>query len=139
MLMKIRLLIILLFLNNSVIADISNYGSSKEKVNQSDINWLLDRHNIQEARGGTTSGLEPKIDKSPSNYFVKLQNSNKKKEKDRLAILSMAGDYRANFEFTEIFGSDPIIILIIPISLGEQKQSWLFKIVKTLFHFNIFS
>ena len=116
--MKIRLLIILFILNNSVIADTSNYGSSKEKVNQSDINWLLDRHNIQEARGGTTSGLEPKIDKSPSNYFVKLQNSNKKKEKDRLAILSMAGDYRANFEFTEIFGSDPNY------NLDNPYKSW---------------
>ena len=81
--MKISFFLFLLILNTSVIAETSNYGSSKEKVNQSEINWLLDRHNVQEARGGTTSGLEPKIDKVPSNYFIKLQNSKKQKEKDR--------------------------------------------------------
>ena len=139
MLMKIRLLIILLILNNSVIADISNYGSSKEKVNQSDINWLLDRHNIQEARGGTTSGLEPKIDKSPSNYFVKLQIQIRKKKKIGLPYCQWLGTTEQILSSLKYLAVTQIIILIIPISLGEQKQSWLFKIVKTLFHFNIFS
>ena len=54
--MKIKLLVFLFVINNAVIAETNSYGSSKEKVNQSEINWLLDRHNIQEARGGTTSG-----------------------------------------------------------------------------------
>ena len=116
--MKISFFLFLLILNNSVIAETSNYGSSKEKVNQSEINWLLDRHNVQEARGGTTSGLEPEIDKAPSNYFIKLQNSKKQKEKDRFAILAMAGDYKANFEFTEIFGSNPNY------SLDNPYKSW---------------
>jgi hypothetical protein len=116
--MKISFFLFLLILNTSVIAETSNYGSSKEKVNQSEINWLLDRHNVQEARGGTTSGLEPEIDKVPSNYFIKLQNSKKQKEKDRFAILAMAGDYKANFEFTEIFGSNPNY------SLDNPYKSW---------------
>ena len=116
--MKIKLLVFLFVINNAVIAETNSYGSSKEKVNQSEINWLLDRHNIQEARGGTTSGLEPEIDKAPSDYFIKLQNSKKQKEKDRFAILAMAGDYRANFEFTEIFGSSPNY------SLDNPYKSW---------------
>ena len=45
--------------------------SSEEKVNQSEINWLLDRHNVQESRGGTTDGLEPDIDLNTSDHFLK--------------------------------------------------------------------
>lgn len=107
MFMKLKYFAFFLILSTSVIAETSNYGLSNKKVNQSQINWILDRHNIQEARGGTSSGLEPELNKNPSKYFIKLQDSKKKKEKDRLAILSMAGNYRANFEFTEIFGSNP--------------------------------
>jgi len=105
--MRLILLIFFMILNNSVIAENHSYGSPKEKVNQSKIKWLLDRHNIQESRGGTTNGLEPEIDIKTSDYFLKLQSSTNKKDKDRLAILAMSGDHKANFEFTEIFGSDP--------------------------------
>ena len=34
-------------------------------------------------------------------YFLKLQSATNTKDKDRLAILAMAGDHKANFEFTE--------------------------------------
>ena len=105
--MKFIFLIFLIFPYASVIAEENNYGPVKEKINQSKINWLLDRHNLQEARGGTTSGLEPNIDTEPSDYFLKIIDSNNKKEKDRFAILAMSGDHKANFEFTEIFGSNP--------------------------------
>ena len=37
-------------------------------------------------------------------FFTKLQNLSDKKDKDKHAILSMIGEYRANFEFTEMFG-----------------------------------
>ena len=105
--MRLTLLLFFMVLNYSVNAEKNNYGSSKEKVNQSKIKWLLDRHNVQESRGGTTDGLEPDIDIKISDHFLKLQSSTNTKDKDRLAILAMAGDYKANFEFTEIFGSNP--------------------------------
>ena len=105
--MKFIILLFSIFSCTLVIAEENNYSPIKEKINQSEINWLLDRHNVQEARGGTTSGLEPNIDTEPSDYFLKITNSNKKKEKDRFAILAMSGDHKANFEFTEIFGSNP--------------------------------
>jgi hypothetical protein len=105
--MRLTLLLIVMVLNYSVNAEKNNYGLSKEKVNQSEINWLLDRQNIQEFRGGTTDGLDPDIDLNTSDYFQKLQSATNKKDKDRIAILAMAGDHKANFEFTEIFGSNP--------------------------------
>ena len=60
--MRLTLLLIVMVLNYSVNAEKNNYGLSEEKVNQSEINWLLDRQNIQEFRGGTTDGLDPDID-----------------------------------------------------------------------------
>ena len=105
--MRLILLLFFMVLNISASAEKNNYGSSKEKINQSEIKWLLDRHNIQKSRGGTTDGLEPEIDIKTSDYFLKLQSATNTKDKDRLAILAMAGDHKANFEFTEIFGSDP--------------------------------
>ena len=71
--MRLTLLLIVMVLNYSANAEKNNYGLSKEKVNQSEINWLLDRHNIQEFRGGTTDGLDPDIDLNTSDYFQKLQ------------------------------------------------------------------
>lgn len=106
--MKLSLLFYILFFSTQAIAEQSDYSSViNDKVDQSKINWLLDRNNIQEARGGTTNGVEPEIDTQQSKYFLNLQETSNKKEKDRLAILAMAGNYKANFEFTEIFGSNP--------------------------------
>lgn len=105
--MKIYILLMALVFNTFSSAEEKKYGVVKEKVDQSKINWVLDRHLIQESRGGTSNGLEPEIDIIPSEYFLELQKTESKKAKDRLAILSMTGEYRANFEFTELFGSNP--------------------------------
>ena len=89
--------IILLIVSKSLYSD--------DKIKQNTINWLLDRDHIQKPRGGNTEGLPTEIDLSASEYFTKLQNSTNKKDKDRYAILSMIGEYRANFEFTEMYGA----------------------------------
>lgn len=103
--MKLFLLLLhLVFLYLPANAGNHNYGQSKERIDQRQIQWLLDRHNVQEPRGGTSNGLNPLLDSNSSDYYIKLQSKNNKKEKDRLAILAMSGDYKANFEFTEIFG-----------------------------------
>jgi hypothetical protein len=88
-------------------------------VYQNEINWLLDRFKYQEIRGGTTKGLDVELDVNPSEYFKSLQNNNlDKKDKDRLAILSMVGEYRVGFEFLETFGSENNY------KLDKPYQSW---------------
>ena len=88
-------------------------------VYQNEINWLLDRFKYQEIRGGTTKGLDVELDVNVSEYFKTLQNNNlDKKDKDRLAILSMVGEYRVGFEFLETFGSENNY------KLDKPYQSW---------------
>ena len=116
--MKFYLLLIIITFNTFSGAEEIKYSEVKEKVDQSKINWVLDRHLIQESRGGTSNGLEPVIDINPSEYFIELQKAKSKKAKDRFAILSMTGEYRANFEFTELFGSDPTY------KLDNPYKSW---------------
>ena len=78
----------------------------KNKIDQNEINWLLDRYKYQDIRGGTTKGLAVQLDKNTSKHFLDLQEKKlDKKSKDRLAILSMVGEYRVSFEFIETFGS----------------------------------
>ena len=90
-----------------------------DKVNQNEINWLLDRYKYQDIRGGTTKGLAVELDKSTSKSFLELQDEHlDKKSKDRLAILSMVGEYRVSFEFIETFGSTNNY------KLDNPYQSW---------------
>lgn len=93
---------------------ISNIAYPDNKIPQNTINWILDRDHIQKPRGGNTNGLPTEIDVSVSKYFTKLQNLSNKKDKDRHAILSMIGEYRANFEFTEMYGAPTDYPLDIP-------------------------
>jgi len=93
---------------------ISNIAYSDNKIPQNTIDWILDRDHIQKPRGGNTNGLPTEIDVSVSKYFTKLQNLSNKKDKDRHAILSMIGEYRANFEFTEMYGAPTDYPLDIP-------------------------
>ena len=44
-------------------------------INQTKIDWLLDRSNLQKSRGGTTRGKPAILDPVPSKYFNKLQKS----------------------------------------------------------------
>ena len=91
----------------------------KDKVNQNEINWLLDRYKYQDIRGGTTKGLDVELDESSSRYFQELQDmQSDKKSQDRLAILSMVGEYRVSFEFIETFGSKR------DYKLDNPYQSW---------------
>ena len=45
----------------------------KNKINQNEINWLLDRYKYQDIRGGTTEGLAVQLDENTSKYFLDLQ------------------------------------------------------------------
>lgn len=70
-------------------------------------------------RGGTTTGEAVEIDSAPSQAWEALQNPTlSKRERDRAAILAMAGDYRASFDFLETIAFDP------PYRPAQPYRSW---------------
>ena len=79
----------------------------------------LDDPMLKAPRGGTTLGPDVKLDKNSSPYWEKLKDNNLSKfEKDRLAILSMQGEYRIFFDFMETMG-------FVPDYVPKQPyQSW---------------
>ena len=81
---KYSILIILFFISSSLY--------SNDKVEQSTINWILDRDHIQKPRGGNTNGLPTEIDFNGSEYFSKLKNINNKKIKILYFFLVMYYD-----------------------------------------------
>ena len=55
-------------------------------------------------KGGRTRGGEVTLDPKPSEAWNLLQEKAAKPERDRRAILAMAGDYRVSFDFIETMG-----------------------------------
>ena len=67
--------------------------------------WMFTEAGTMKPRGGTTSGPEVQLDRRTSEAFSNLQAPNLDvKERDRRAILAMAGDYRTSFDFIETVG-----------------------------------
>ena len=66
--------------------------------------WLVAVEPHHDIRGGSTKGVPVEMDLSASPAWQKLQEASTKKEKDRAAILAMAGPYQATFEFLETVG-----------------------------------
>ena len=67
--------------------------------------WMFTESGTMKPRGGTTSGPEVQLDRRTSKAFSNLQAPNLDvKERDRRAILAMAGDYRTSFDFIETVG-----------------------------------
>ena len=70
-------------------------------------------------RGGTSTGAPITLDPEPHPGWLALQEPGlSKKQKDRLAILAMAGPYRASFEFLEMVAYTP------DFERGRPYQSW---------------
>ena len=67
--------------------------------------WMFSESDNMKPRGGTTLGPEVELDGRTSEEFSNLQAPNiDVKERDRRAILAMAGDYRTSFDFIETVG-----------------------------------
>ena len=67
--------------------------------------WNFDSESDLRPRGGTTTGADVTLAASPSESWKALQKPYQSKfEKDRAAILAMAGEYRASFDFIETLG-----------------------------------
>jgi len=98
--------VLALAVSNVSYSNDADYGGKTRVIDQSKLEWLIDRYKKQDVRGGSTKGPEVQLDLAPSEYFQKLQNKEiSKKEMDRLAILSMSGEYKVSFEFTEMYGA----------------------------------
>ena len=67
--------------------------------------WMFAESDSMKPRGGTTSGPEVQLDTRTSKAFAGLQAAGlDDRERDRRAILAMAGDYRTSFDFIETIG-----------------------------------
>ena len=85
--------------------------SVKEQVKKQDtsrrytFSWPYTSESSLTPRGGTTIGTEVTVDSQPSVAWLTLRNKNLSKfEKDRQAILSLAGTYKVTFDFLETIG-----------------------------------
>jgi hypothetical protein len=73
------------------------------------LSWPITSDPALAPRGGSTRGPELTLDKAPSEAWQRLQAANLPAlERDRRAILAMAGSYRVTFDFLEVtpFTSD---------------------------------
>jgi hypothetical protein len=94
--MKKILYLLLLFISPFSYSNESNYVFGWTQQNDPDLTVPI---------GGTSVGAKVNLDTEPNSLWLELQKPNKSKfEKDRLAILSMAGNYRVYFDFMETMG-----------------------------------
>ena len=93
-------------------------GTSEAPKQVSFARWLVAVEPAHDVRGGSTRGAKTEVDLAPSQAWKKLKSSKSKKEKDRAAILAMAGPYRASFEFQETIGFTPSY------KLDRPYRSW---------------
>lgn len=67
--------------------------------------WMFTPDDAMKPRGGTTRGPEIVLQTEPSDDWLELQAPGlSDKERDRRAILAMAGGYRVSFDFIETIG-----------------------------------
>jgi hypothetical protein len=85
------------------------YGQSSTSAGpRYTFSWPLDAE-APKPRGGTTKGPPVVLDKSGSPAWQRLQEKNIHSfERDRRAILAMAGEYRVTFDFLEIASYPPL-------------------------------
>lgn len=70
--------------------------------------WSMEDSCALAPRGGSSRGAPLTLDPEPHPGWLALQNPDlDNKERDRLAILAMAGPYRTSFEFLETVGYTP--------------------------------
>jgi hypothetical protein len=70
--------------------------------------WQFSPGCDMQVRGGTTQGAALELAEAPTDAWQALQNDGLEDfERDRLAILAMAGGYRVSFDFLETVGYTP--------------------------------
>lgn len=72
--------------------------------------WMFTDESAMSPRGGTTRGTAVELAPAPSDAYLRLTGADadlSPLERDRLAILAMAGGYRTSFDFIETVGFTP--------------------------------
>ena len=95
---------------NSLLAEQNSDSSRAPASNEIryTFSWKFSEKSDLAPRGGTTIGVPIKLAATPTSSWKSLQESGLNKfEKDRRAILSMTGEYRASFDFIETLGFFP--------------------------------
>ena len=117
----LSLLVVLSVTGNSLVAeeDAASLGGHNSSKLRYMFSWKFADDSNLTPRGGTTIGAPVKLTPTPTQSWKSLQEDELSKfEKDRRAILAMAGDYRASFDFLETLGFFPEHKAIAP------YQSW---------------
>ena len=81
---------------------LSNLALCQNKISQYTFAWPFEEQSKMTPRGGTTTG--PSVTLAPRNMSVNTSINSTKFERDRAAILSLQGGYRATFDFIETVG-----------------------------------
>lgn len=90
--------------------NVCSYETKKAKACDSDtaryvFSWPLSNDCDDKPRGGTSKGVSTVVDPKPHSGWLALREPGLSDfEKDRLAILAMAGPYRVDFNFLETVG-----------------------------------
>ena len=93
---------------------------AEEIVRQYTFAWPYAEGSQLKPRGGTTKGTSIELDQSAGSAWESLQDPEiSKLERDRRAILAMAGAYRASFDFLETAGFESQ-----PYENKRPYQSW---------------
>ncbi|MEQ8860789.1 MAG: hypothetical protein RIC56_19260 [Pseudomonadales bacterium] len=82
----------------------SEQGSESER-RQYTFSWMFSDDGAMRPRGGNTRGPAVTLAEAPSDAYLRLMDPGiSKLERDRRAILAMAGAYRTSFDFIETVG-----------------------------------
>lgn len=97
----------------------ANEKGGASQPSQFTFSWPLGE-GVVKPRGATTRGVPVVLEKSPTEEWKALRSAEKLSafERDRRAILSMAGPYRVSFDFLEVVRFDPAAKPDVP------YQSW---------------
>jgi hypothetical protein len=111
---------ILLFLSSSItFAEEAKKHQECNVTNQFTFSWQFLEQCDMQPRGGTSKGNNIVVDSSVNNAWLAIQEAGISPfEKDRRAILAMAGAYRVSFDFIEIAGYVPDFVP------SKPYQSW---------------
>lgn len=83
----------------------SGHQAADTQQRQYTFTWNFNDSSDLKPRGGTSKGVPVTLDNAPSEAWLKLQEPNLSHlERDRRAILAMAGQYKVSFDFIEVAG-----------------------------------
>ena len=92
----------------SLWAEDTSTVSDKPAPRQYTYSWMFSDADEMKPRGGTTAGPNAVLDQQVSASFQQLQSTELTRlDRDRQAILAMAGSYRTSFDFIETVGFTP--------------------------------